>query len=286
MAILQIAGIVLTPAIVIRAAGLGEPYLSWAVFAALTVCGLSTILQANRVGRFGAGHVLLMGTSGAFIAISVAALREGGPALLAVLVLVSSLFQFGLAFRLTWLRRVITPTVAGIVIMLIAATVMPILFPLLGDVPEGTSPLAAPLSAGAALAVFAGLALRARGFLRLWAPIIGVAVGSTVGALTGIFDFGPVANAGWIGIPSGWPGLDFSFGASFWALLPAFIFVTLIGAIETIGDSIAIQRVSWRKPQARTTGWWPVRSPPTASATCSRASSPRCPTPPIRTASR
>ena len=51
MAILQIAGIVLTPAIVIRAAGLGEPYLSWAVFAALIVCGLSTIPQSNRVGR-------------------------------------------------------------------------------------------------------------------------------------------------------------------------------------------------------------------------------------------
>ena len=250
MAILQIAGIVLTPAIVIRAAGLGEPYLSWAIFAALTVCGFSTILQANRVGRFGAGHVLLMGTSGAFIAISVAALREGGPALLAVLVLVSSLFQFGLAFRLTWLRRVITPTVAGIVIMLIAATVMPILFPMLDDVPEGAPPLAALLSAGAALAVFAGLALRARGVLRLWAPIIGVVVGSTVGALTGIFDFESVRNAGWIGIPAGWPGLDLSFGASFWALLPAFVFVTLIGAIETIGDSIAIQRVSWREPQA------------------------------------
>ena len=250
MAILQIAGIVLTPAIVIRAAGLGEPYLSWAIFAALTVCGFSTILQANRVGRFGAGHVLLMGTSGAFIAISVAALREGGPALLAVLVLVSSLFQFGLAFRLTWLRRVITPTVAGIVIMLIAATVMPILFPLLGDVPEDAPAFAAPLCAGAALAVFVGLALRGRGILRLWAPIIGVVVGSTVGALTGIFDFESVRNAGWIGIPAGWPGLDLSFGASFWALLPAFVFVTLIGAIETIGDSIAIQRVSWRKPQA------------------------------------
>ena len=68
--------------------------------------------------------------------------------------------------------------------------------------------------------------------------------------LTGIFDFEPVRNAGWIGIPTGWPGLDFSFGASFWALLPAFVFVTLIGAIETIGDAIAIQRVSWRKPRA------------------------------------
>ena len=251
MAILQIAGIVLTPAIVIRAAGLGEPYLSWAVFAALTVCGLSTILQANRIGRFGAGHVLLMGTSGAFIAISVAALREGGPALLAVLVLVSSLFQFGLAFRLTWLRRVITPTVAGIVIMLIAATVMPILFPLLGDVPEGASPLAAPLSAGIALAVFAGLALRARGFLRLWAPIIGVAVGSTAGALTGNLRLraGRATRAG-SASPAGGRGSTSPSEPSFWALLPAFIFVTLIGAIETIGDSIAIQRVSWRKPRA------------------------------------
>ena len=38
-----------------------------------------------------------------------------------------------------------------------------------------------------------------------------------------------------------------SFDAAFWALLPAFVFVTLVGAIETIGDSVAIQRVSWRK---------------------------------------
>ena len=37
---------------------------------------------------------------------------------------------------------------------------------------------------------------------------------------------------------------------TFWSLLPAFIFVTLIRAIETIGDSVAIQRVSWRKPRA------------------------------------
>ena len=28
------------------------------------------------------------------------------------------------------------------------------------------------------------------------------------------------------------------------------VFVTLVGAIETVGDSIAIQHVSWRKPRA------------------------------------
>ena len=40
------------------------------------------------------------------------------------------------------------------------------------------------------------------------------------------------------------------FGATFWALLPAFIIATLIGAIETVGDAIAIQKVSWRKRRA------------------------------------
>ena len=79
LAILCIAGVVLTPAIVIRAAGASEGFLSWAVFAAVAVSGVTTVLQAVRVGRFGAGHVLLMGTSGAFIAVCVTALVQGGP---------------------------------------------------------------------------------------------------------------------------------------------------------------------------------------------------------------
>ena len=58
LAILCIAGVVLTPAIVIRAAGASEGFLSWAVFAAVAVSGVTTVLQAVRVGRFGAGHVL------------------------------------------------------------------------------------------------------------------------------------------------------------------------------------------------------------------------------------
>ena len=133
-AMLTVAGIVLTPAILVRAAGGGEEFLSWAAFAALAISGLTTVIQAVRVGRVGSGHVLLMGTSAAFIAVCVTALVEGGPGLLATLVTLSALFQFALSTRLS--------------------------------------------------------------------------------------------------------------------LLPAFIFVTLIGAIETIGDSVAIQRVSRRKPRA------------------------------------
>ena len=251
-AMLTLAGIVLTPAIVIRVANQGESYLNWAVFAALVISGLSTILQAVRVGRFGAGHILIMGTSGAFIAVCVAALVEGGPGLLATLIVISAVFQFALAARLSLLRRIITPVVAGTVIALIAATVMPILFDMLTTVPRGTPAAAAPVSAAVTLIVSAALALRASGIWRLWAPIIGIAVGYAVAALLGLHDFSRVAAAAWVGIPdvSAWPGFDLSFDRAFWVLLPAFAFVTLVGAIETIGDSVAIQRVSRRAPQA------------------------------------
>ena len=250
-AVLCIAGVVLTPIIVIRAASEGEPYLTWAVFAALLVSGLTTMMQAVRVGRIGAGYPLLMGTSGAFIAVCVTALVEGGPGLLATLVAISALFQFLLSERLSLLRRIVTPTMAGTVIMLIVVTVMPIIFNMLADVPEGTPRAAAPASAATTLIVIAALALRATGVWRLWMPLIGLVAGCVVASFFGLYDIESVLEAPWIGVPSGgWPGFDLEFGTAFWGLLPAFVFVTLIGAIETIGDSIAIQRVAWRKPRA------------------------------------
>lgn len=251
LALLTVAGIVLTPAIVIRAADGGENYLNWAVFAAVVVSGASTVIQAVRVGRIGAGYVLAMGTSGAFIAVCVTALAQGGPSVLAALVIASSLFQFLLSARLSLLRRILTPVVSGTVIMLIAVTVMPIIFDMLDDVPAGANPIAAPISALGSLLVVVAIALKATGVLRLWALVIGVVAGSLISSLFGLYDVQRIAEAAWIGVPaSGWPGISFEFGPVFWTLLPAFIFVTLIGAIETIGDSVAIQDVSWRRPRA------------------------------------
>ncbi len=251
LATLILGGIVFTPAIIVRAAGGTEDYLSWAVFAALVISGLTTILQAVRIGRLGAGYVLAMGTSGAFIAISVAALEKGGPGMLATLVVVAALFQFMLSARLSLLRRILTPTVAGTVIMLIPVTVMPLVFKILGDLPESAPVSAGPICAVMTLLVFTVLTLTTSGTLRLWAPVIGVIAGSIMAVFYGIFDMTGVSEASWLGFPKGtWPGLDFSFGPVFWALLPAFVFVTLVGAIETIGDSVAVQRVSWRKSRA------------------------------------
>ncbi|MDE0409396.1 MAG: hypothetical protein OXN81_16225 [Alphaproteobacteria bacterium] len=251
IALLTIAAIILVPTIVIRAAGASEDYLSWAVFGTVAICGLTTMLQSIRTGRIGSGHVLIMGASGAFIAVCINAVEEGGPALLATLVLVSSLVPFVISVRLALFQRILTPTVSGTVIMLIPVTVMPAVFNLLVAVPAESPPLAAPLSALAVVLVIAAIALKASGALRLWAPVIGVVAGTGVAAGFGLYDAGRVIDAPWVGVPaSEWAGFDLEFGPSFWALLPAFLLVAVIATIRSISGAVAIQRVSWRRSRA------------------------------------
>ena len=60
LAVLNLAAIMLFPTVVTRAAGESEAYVAWAVFATVAVSGMTTVLQAFRCGRFGAGHVLVM----------------------------------------------------------------------------------------------------------------------------------------------------------------------------------------------------------------------------------
>ncbi len=158
-ALLVLPGIVLILTIIIVVGDQGEGYLSWALFAALFVNGLITALQASRFGRIGAGHILISVSAYSFIAVCIAALAQGGVALMSSLIIVSSLFQFALSTQLSLLRRIITPVVSGTVLMLIAATIMPIAFAMLADVPEGASSAAAPGIAAVTLGAFVALLL-------------------------------------------------------------------------------------------------------------------------------
>ncbi len=251
IACLVLPGAVVIPTVVFRAGGQPEDVLLWAVFASVAICGATAMLQAWRIGRIGAGYILAIGTSGVAIAVSIAALAAGGPALLATLVVALALIQFVFSARLSLFRRILTPTVTGTVLMLTPVTIMPIMFDQLKDVPDGTPPLAAPLSALTTLIVIAGIALTAKGRVRLWAPVIGIIAGSIVAGVFGIYDVDRIARASWIGIPNlEWSALDLRFGTDFWALLPAFVFIALVCTIQTISGAVAIQRVSWAESRA------------------------------------
>ena len=250
--VLILANTVLMVTIIVRAAGEGELYLAWAVFAALAIAGITTALQAAHVGRVGAGHLLMTGAGPHFIAISVVALTEADLATLASLIVVSSLFQFAMAAWLPFLRRIVTPIVAGTALMLIAVAVMPIAVGRLTDVPAGAPEGGGLIAAGVTLAVATGMVLRAAGVWRLWAPLSGILAGCAAALFLGLYDWRPLAEASWFDLPdvAAWPGIDLTPDARFWALLPVFVIVSVVAAIKTSSDGAVIQQASARKPRA------------------------------------
>ncbi len=249
--VLALAPIVSVVVVTARAGGQDAGYFSWSLFAAMIIAGVLTALQASRFRRFGAGHILIMGPTPNFIAISVLALAEGGPELLASLTVAASLFYLVLAFWLPFLRRVITPVVTGTVLLLIAGTVLPVALDRVEEVPADAPEAAGPTIAFVTLAVFILLHMRASGAWRLWSPLIGIVFGGVVAVLFGAYEVSPVGDAAWVGIPDsgGFPGFDLTPGAGFWSLLPAFVVVTLAGGVKNVSDSVAIQQASSLRPQ-------------------------------------
>ncbi len=249
--VIVLAPTVLIVAITVLAAGQDQRFMSWAVFAALILTGVATALQAARIGRVGGGHLLITGVTPNFIAVSILALEEGGPALLAGLMVVSSFFYVAVGAWLPMLRRIITPVVSGTVQMLIAAMVLPFALDRLKDVPEGASGAAGPCVAAVTLVVSTMLVLRAPRSWRPWSLLAGIAAGCAAAAPFGLYDFAQLSGSSWVGIPySEFPVFNLTFNAGFWALLPMFLIVTLVQAIKGISDGVVAQRVALNKPRA------------------------------------
>ena len=245
------AAMAATASIIAVAGGQSEGYLSWIFFSALVVCGMGSMLQTFRFWRFGSGYSLGVTSASAFIAICISALLAGGPAMLSSLIVASSLIQFVFISRLSWLRRVISPLVAGTVLMLLASTIITVVLSRLSDLPEGAPSVAAPVLAGTTLLILLALRLFASPKWQQWSPVVAIVVGCAIAVPFGAYDWQLVMEAAWIGLPSySWPGFDLSFGAAFWGLLPGFVIVNLATTINSISDTVVMQQVAWRRPRA------------------------------------
>ncbi|MDE0661399.1 MAG: hypothetical protein OXI79_17325 [Gammaproteobacteria bacterium] len=251
-AMIAVINTIVMVTIVVRASDEGQAYLAWAICAALVIGGAITALQASRIGRFGAGHLLLCGAGPHWVAISVVAINAGGWTTLASLIVVSSLVQFAFAAWLPVLRRIITPVVCGTSLMLISISVIAVAVDKLAKVPEGTPLIASPLVVAATLGAAVVISLKGSGVLRLWAPLMGILSGCIVAAVFNLYDLEFLKRASWFQLPSfgAWPGLDLSLGTEFWTLLPTFVIVTLVVAVKTGGDGVVMQQVSLRRSRA------------------------------------
>ena len=127
------ATLLVTPVIVATAADRGNSYVTWMVFASLVVVGLSTIIQVRRLGFVGAGAVLPIFTAAFAIPFCITALVDGGPATLTTLVVVSAIVQLVVSRWLFILRRFVTPTVSGTVMMILSITLASVVFDLLDE---------------------------------------------------------------------------------------------------------------------------------------------------------
>jgi len=91
----------------------------------LIASALSTLEQVRRIGPVGSGYLIFMGTSTAYLAVGIEAVLLGGMALAATMAVISASVQLLFARYLGAFRRVITPTVSAVVIMLVVLGVLP-----------------------------------------------------------------------------------------------------------------------------------------------------------------
>lgn len=247
--LLSVTTTALTISLFANAAGLDDDDRSWMIFAALAVNGVATAAQATRGGPIGCGHVLMVGTAPSYLAVTLLAAERSDARTLATLIVVSSCVQFILARWLPRARQIITPSVGGIVLMLIAVTVAGVAVGRLAGPPGGTASSAGPAVAALTVAVAAMLGLRAKGRVRLWSPLIGIAVACVVAALFGLFDSTRVSAARWIALPEPQlPGVGLTASAEFWSLLPMFVVVSMAAGLLAMSSGVIIQQVSWRNP--------------------------------------
>ena len=243
--------LVMLAALVVLASGESDAYLSWMTFTVLAVTGASMILQTLQLRHLGSGRLIVTNFNVPFLAVCALALQVGGPSLLASLIVASTLVQSVLTLRLASLRRIFTPTVSGVVVMLVAVSAVPFIISR-AVIPPGGESIALFLAPGmAALAAGVLISLQDTPAWRMWVLPITVVVGLAVAVPLGYYDAGIIVSTPWLRLPHlGWPGLDLAFGSDFWTLLPVFVFVNLTAFMKAVGDLSVIHRASYRDQAA------------------------------------
>ena len=220
---------------------------------ALFISGVSTFIQIHRFGGVGSGLLSIQGTSSSFIAVFAGMAAAGGArgqtpeqmlGLMLGMGLACALVEVGLSRVLPWLRTIITPLVAGIVITLIGLTLLKVSAMQIGGGSEALAGGTFGAKRDVALAVLsAGVVLAmnrsGRPWCRMGALMGGILAGTAAAALLGRVQVPP-----WEGAWVTWPvpfGIPLSFA---WEWVPPMGLMYVATTVESIGDITATSMVS------------------------------------------
>ena len=247
-ALFVVGGNVFLPLLLEQQGVISSGQASYLIAVAMLIGGLTTAVQVVRVGYVGSGYVLFMGTSGVFFVATQDALALGGIGFVAALTMIAAPAEWLFAWALRWLRNLLTPAVGGVVVMLVAVTVAPLsIGAWQGTGTENAESVENFVIGGATFVVMVGILMLAPPKLRLWSPLLGLAAGVLTALAFGAWELEQTRDAAIVGFPIGeWTAPTFLNTAEGWVMVGAFIIATLSGTLETVGDAIAVQKVSRR----------------------------------------
>ena len=235
----------ITPALIfISAVEMDASTKNYLISMSLFTAGLGTFLQARRFGWIGSGLLSVNGTSFAYLDLLLRAGSEGGLALACGMALAAVPVQFALAFFLPSLRRIFPPLVAGIVVLLIGLTLIPVAgYYITSGADNGRMWSQNLLLAGSVAAVLILTQILGKPLLRVAGPLLAIGLGYLLAAPMGLLSWPESTSKALLIVPQPlYAGLAFE-----WDLLLPFGIIYLVSSIEAIGDLTATASLSGLK---------------------------------------
>ena len=244
-----------TPALIVGGAlQLPVEMTAYLVSMAMVASGIGTFLQVNRFGPVGSGMLSIQSVNFSFVGVMIAlgtSMREGGldeNAMLSTLLGVSFAGAFlvcAAAWVLPYLKRVITSTVSGVVVLLIGLSLIHIGIIDFGGGfgTKGSEAFGSWQNIGLAAFVLVVVLLfncMRNPFLRMSGIAVGLIAGYIGALLMGMVDFSALKDVPLVTVPT-----PFKFGFAFdWTAFVVAGTIYLLSVFEAVGDLTATAMVS------------------------------------------
>ena len=246
---------IVTPGLLIcLALGVSKEDTNMILSMSLVISGIATFLQCKKVGPFGAGLLIVQGTSfnfiGPIIGIGAAMVAAGTPvesvmAAIFGVVIAGSFIEMGVSQILPWVKKLITPLVTGIVVLLIGLTLIKEGLISMGggyqamsnNTFANTDNLIMSCTVLAIIIILNRINIT---WIKSSAILIALVIGYAMAGMMGHLDFSGLKDAPLVQVPTPMHfGLDFS-----WSLFIPLAFIYLVTSLEAIGDITATSKLS------------------------------------------